>query len=546
MRAVLLILTFRGAHGQAQYNMCDLAVNAGSLSAGAYADIYTNLGAYFGSTDPSQATYPGGQQNLGSSYKCLRPGWNAGEPPGVQDCYACTFTLYNPDYKPLRLDFFAFDTEKDWDLFSIGTGAWPNSGNLFPASSGNPALSSLSFTASATTTSLFFNLSYDIDTNRTGVHLRVTAAAPSPSVGVTPSATQTPRPTPSASATPVIASQTSICGSASSVSLGAGGVADVFTNSGALAGTGAYGNNMGRSGYSTGTICTLTLYNYHTSSTGQPIRIDFVAFRTEAGFDFLGVYESSTPSCYYWTYSSSYAKPPSTCYSARFYGSGVSRPSSIVTYASTLSFSFSSDPSNTYSGVHMRIGPNSLLPSAAPFAISGGGGAATGAVAINGGGVAGIIIGVLLVMVVLPFAVCIACCGGIAAGCARLSGRASGGVITSGGTTIIMANPAAPAFQNPVHNHFPPQMAPQPYPPHMHQPGGGYPPMQQYPPQQQQPAYGAYPQQQPVPAFPPTPVYPGYPQCVKLKRDPPLYPHPNCIAHAPPPHPFPPKSRPGY
>ena len=328
------------------------------------------------------------------------------------------------------------------------------------------------------------------------MHVRVTAAAPSPSLGVTPSNTQTPRPSPSPSSTPVSASQHMFCSSTvNSVTFNQYGmVADIYTNAGALTGSGSYSSNYGRQ-QSSGSIfytpaCTFTINN----QLNQVLRIDFPAFRTEA-FDYLAVYENISPPSYCTRYDFS-RSPTRTCSEARLYWSGNSRPGSIVTSASTISFSFASDTSITYSGVHMRVGPNSLLPSAAPFALSGGGSTAT--VTITGGGVAGIIVAVLLVVVVAPFVLCILCCGGITAGCARLANRSSGQVLSggSGNTTIIMTNPAAPAFQNPVHHHHH-TPAPMPMQP-------GYPPQMQ--PQMYQPQMQPqmYPQQ---PAFPPTPVY---------------------------------------
>ena len=160
---VLYALALAAVAGQTQFNMCDINVNAGAISAGGVVDVLTNFGAWLGTSDPSQTTYPGGQRNLGTPYLAHRPGWNPGESPGPQLCYSCTFSLSNADRASLRLEFFAFDTESGWDLFSIGTAAGANSGNLFPVNSGNPMLSSLAFSASAATSSLFFNFSYDID-----------------------------------------------------------------------------------------------------------------------------------------------------------------------------------------------------------------------------------------------------------------------------------------------------------------------------------------------------------------------------------------------
>lgn len=85
-------------------------------------------------------------------------------------------------------------------------------------------------------------------------------------------------------------------------------------------------------------------------------RIDFVTFRTESGYDFLGVYENISPQCASWNYASS-SQPQAYCYAARLYSSGFNRPSSIVTTASSISFSFTSDATSQYTGVHMRIGP---------------------------------------------------------------------------------------------------------------------------------------------------------------------------------------------
>ena len=440
-------------------------------------------------------------------------GWNPGDQAGPQLVYICSFTLNNAPAASLRVEFFGFDTEKEWDLFSVTQG----SSTLFPATSGNPALPSLTFTTRST--SLFFNFSYDIDTNRTGVWVRVTAAAPSPSQGVTPSSTGTPRPTPSPSQTPVYATNNMFCSSTvnSVVFAKISQVEDVSTNAGALTGSANYRNSEN---------CAFFIDNQYA----QMLRIDFIAFRTESSRDLMRIYDS-------YIYTSS----PSSNANLRLSWSGSSKPPSITTNSRYIYFSFISDNSNAYPGVYMRVGPVGLLPSAAPFPVA----VSSSAKGLDGGSLAGIIVGVIFLCFLLSLFVCIKCCGSIGAGLARISTRSGGSSVISsgGGTTIIMNNPAQPAFNNPIGYPPPmPMMQPvmQPVMPAF-APTPVYPMQPHYHQQQQgnyvQPQQMNYAQQQQGP-------YGNYVRCVGpvvVARAPaprPLISHPLFAPRPPPPHPF--------
>ena len=228
--------------------------------------------------------------------------------------------------------------------------------------------------------------------------------------------------------------------------------------------------------------------------TSSSLRIDFSSFTTEANLDYLSIF-SGNVAC-----PSTLSMLPSS--QALLSRSGSSVPGPVYTSASSVTFCFLSDSSVVYSGVSMQV------------SVAGGG--SSTAVADAGGLIGGIIAGVVILFIVLPIVICVLCCGGVAAGCARCTGRGDSPFSPGKATTVVMMGGGpAPVFgSNPLQHpqvlqqqqqqQAYPAMAPPQYPPQQQgypmqaQP---YPPMQQAAPQYHQPMQQqqVYPQAQPPP-----------------------------------------------
>jgi hypothetical protein len=287
---------------------------------------------------------------------------------------------------------------------------------------------------------------------------------------------------------------------------------DLFTNTGAGAGTSNYNDN-------------LNCVYYVTGLSGNSFRLDFLAFSTERSLDIFRVYDYQGGTL-----------------DQTFSGSRGRFSVTVPTGVSSLRFSFTTDSSVTSTGVFVRLGPATASASARPG--SGPGGGADAAISINGGAIAGIVIGVLFVVVVIPVIICVACCGGVAAACSACAHSNHHAQHTyKPDSVVVMQNPVGQFASSACAEMLLPPLAicplfiprasspPLPAPAGLPLPPLGQPvyandhpppnfPMQQYPP----PAQYGYP---PPAAYPPQPF------------PPPLYGSSNVypLMSAPPPHP---------